>query len=214
MRYLIFFFLLFPFSAFSQPEGSPDWDTSYINTVVATDTTYFVVTDSKWFDDDGNLLFRDLNEELIGKDTTQVYSFLIEKISERVKYESRAIKTAYEFRNLGSESDLLSTFSGLPYWAHMTLRYSAAIDGDYKVIINGTNYDATIQPNGNGVLRLDIPTVGNYAVYPEGLTKFQVRNFEPSHIDFYFIESRQWGDNILQVFRPKDDSRFVIAKIK
>ena len=216
MKYLFFIILLISsISVFGQkPEAAPDWDTSYINTIIDTDTTYFIVTDAKWFDDNGGLVYRDLNEEAVGNDSTAVYDYLIAKVEDRVKYEARAIKRAYEFRNLGSEADLLNDFSGLPYWAHITQQYSTSFEGVYKVRINGTTYDAIMAPNTAGVLRLNIVTIGNYAVYPEGLTKFQVRNFEPDNIDFYFVESRQWNESTLQVFRPKDDARFVIAKIQ
>lgn len=215
MKYLLFIILLVPIITFGQkPEAAPDWDTSYINTIVSTDTTYFIVTDAKWFDDNGGLVYRDLNEEAVGKDSISVYGYLIAKVEDRVKYEARAVKRAHEFRNLGSEADLLGDFSGLPYWAHITMKYGASLEGAYKVRINGTTYDAIMSPNASGVLRLNIVTVGNYSVYPESLTKFQVRNFEPENIDFYFVEPRQLGDNTLQVFRPKDDGRFVIAKIQ
>ena len=216
MKYLFFIILLIlSTSVFGQkPEAAPDWDTSYINTIIDTDTTYFIVTDAKWYDDNGGLVYRDLNEGAVGKDSAAVYNYLIAKVEDRVKYESRAVKRAYEFRNLGSEADLLNDFSGLPYWAHITQKYSESFEGVYKVRINGTTYDAIMAPNTAGVLRLNIVTIGNYAVYPEGLAKFQIRNFEPAHTNFYFTEYRVWGENTLQVFRPKDDSRFVIAKIQ
>lgn len=213
MKHLFFLFLFIPFVlSAQQPEGPPDWDTSYINTVIATDTTYFLVTDMRWNDEDGNLFYRDFKEEQIGKDSASVENYLSGIVFERVRYETRAVKRSFESRKLGSEADVLQDFTGLAYWRHSTAVDSTFYKGDYKVTISGTTYDAAMTVNTSGVLRLNVETVGTYSIRPQGRAKFEARNWEGSgqHTVFYFVK-RTAKDK--HVYRPKDFETFVIRKL-
>lgn len=148
----------------------------------------------------------------IGYDTTSVESYLLQKGLKRKQIEASAVKRMYESRGLGGVYSEIQEFSELSYHQVAARDIGHKIEGIYKVWIDNTVYNARIEKNINGVLRLKIPTVGNYTVLVEHQNIFTVRNYTPEHVKFYFVSKDK---HERKTFMPLDfNAAWRIKRIK